>query len=334
MLYPIVRSIAFATDPERAHRLALEISAATRHLPGWRLPGKPVSLLGLEFPNRVGLAAGFDKNAEAVDGLGKLGFGFIEVGTVTPRPQAGQSRPRLFRVQDANALVNRLGFPNEGAVVIARRLRRRRYRGVLGVNIGKNADTPLERALDDYIACLRLLHAVADYLTINISSPNTLALRELHSPQRLEPLLSGLLTERRALLHGSARHLPLLLKISPDLDAQSLESVVGVVKKLRIDGIVATNTTVQRPMQGESRSVPAGGLSGTPLHALSLAMVRELRQQLGEAFPIIGVGGIDSAEKATAMRRAGADLVQIYTGMVYRGPSLVRKCVRALSSTL
>jgi dihydroorotate dehydrogenase len=278
----------------------------------------------------VGLAAGFDKNAEAVDGLGRLGFGFLEIGTVTPRPQPGQPRPRLFRLPQNRALINRLGFPSEGASVVAARLRRRRYRGIVGVNIGKNADTPIERAVDDYVSCLRSMHAVADYVAVNISSPNTAALRDLHAPERLEPFLTALLTERDTVIRGSGRALPLLLKVSPDLEPTSLESLARVARAVSLDGIIATNTTIRRDgASGEQRN-QTGGLSGAPLQSLSLSTVSALRSLLGPTFPIIGVGGIDSPAAARAMRAAGADLIQIYTGLIYRGPSLVAKCVRAL----
>jgi dihydroorotate dehydrogenase len=330
MLYSTLRPFLFAMEPERAHRLVLETMRASSRIPPRPRAGRPVSLMGLRFPNRVGLAAGFDKSAEAVDGLGRLGFGFLEVGTVTPLPQTGQPRPRVFRYPRAGALINRLGFPNDGASVVAERLRRRRYRGVLGVNIGKNADTPIDRALDDYIQCLRALHTVSDYIVINISSPNTADLRTLHAPERLEPLLSGLLSERDGLRRGGSRRLPLLLKISPDLDPASLESLARIVTKVSLDGVIATNTTVQRGTAGEPISLQQGGLSGAPLHRLSVETVRTLRRLLRPAFPIVGVGGIDSASKALALRRAGADLVQIYTGLVYRGPGLVAECLEVL----
>ncbi len=330
MLYSTLRPLFFTLDPEHAHRLALEAARLASGLPSRRIAGAPVELFGTRFPNRVGLAAGFDKNAEAVDGLGRLGFGFIEVGTVTPRAQGGQPRPRLFRHASANALVNRLGFPNDGATAVAKRLKQRHYRGVLGVNIGKNADTPIDRALDDYVVCLRALCSVADYITVNISSPNTAALRDLHAPERLEPLLHGLLRERDRLLLGQVRRLPLLLKVSPDLGRAALEHVARVAAGVRIDGIVATNTTLQRGGALDASATQSGGLSGAPLHALSLETVAALRALLGPGFPIIGVGGIDSVAKALAMRDAGADLIQIYTGLVYRGPGLVKRLVRAL----
>jgi dihydroorotate dehydrogenase len=329
MLYSTLRPVLFAIDPERAHRLALRAIRAASGIPQRPRRGLPVPLMGLRFPNRLGLAAGFDKSAEAVDGLGRLGFGFIEVGTVTPLPQSGQPRPRVFRYTQANALVNRLGFPNDGASIVAERLRRRRYRGVLGVNIGKNSATPIDRAIDDYTQCLRTLHGVSDYIAVNISSPNTAALRSLHAPERLEPLLSALLGERDTLNRGRTRRLPILLKISPDLDAVSLEKVARIVSRVSLDGIIATNTTVQRGPSGPDSPEP-GGLSGAPLHGLALNTVRILRRLLGPGFPIIGVGGIDSSDKALAMIHAGANLVQIYTGLVYRGPSLIAECLEAL----
>jgi dihydroorotate dehydrogenase len=332
MFYPTIRPVLFAMDPERAHRLALDALRVAGHLPTRSLQHSPVQLLGLRFPNRVGLAAGFDKNAEALAGLGQLGFGFLEIGTVTPRAQPGQPRPRMFRLPQNHALINRLGFPSEGARVVEARLRHRRYRGVVGVNIGKNADTPLERAMDDYVSCLRSLHSVADYIAVNISSPNTAALRELHAPERLEPLLTALLGERDTLLRGTTRTLPVLLKVSPDLELTSLESVATVARTVSLDGIIATNTTVRRDGVPADFVGQAGGLSGAPLRSLSLSAVASLRRLLGPHFPIVGVGGIDSPDTARAMRSAGADLIQIYTGLIYRGPGLIRRCVRALDS--
>ena len=330
MLYPALRPALFAVDPERAHRLVLEALGAWGRLPRRSLPGIPVELLGLRFPNRVGLAAGFDKNAEAVDGLGRLGFGFVEIGTVTPRAQRGQSPPRLRRLPAAGALINRLGFPNEGAKAVAARLRRRRYGGVVGVNIGKNADTPIARAVHDYVTCLKAVHGVCDYVAVNVSSPNTPALRELHAHEHLEPLLRALLSERNALLEGSSRALPILVKVSPDLDDAALEQVAATVRSVGLDGVIATNTTVSRPGSSSAAAAIAGGLSGAPLRALSLRAVSRLRAHLGPHLAIIGVGGIDSPAAALAMRAAGADLVQLYTGLVYRGPALVAACVAAL----
>ena len=336
MWYRAVRPALFALDPERAHRLALDaLQLSGRRTQ--RLPETiPIQCMGLRFPNRVGLAAGFDKNAVAVDGLGSLGFGFIEVGTVTPRPQPGQARPRLFRLPAEGALFNRLGFPNDGAAAVAARLRHRRYRryrGIVGVNIGKNADTPASQAIDDYISCLRAVRGVADYIAVNISSPNTAGLRDLHAPERLEPLLTALLDERKRLTAGSETAPPLVLKISPDLELEDLHSVATLLRTLTMDGVIATNTTVTR--QGASACIEAqgGGVSGRPLYPLALRAVAELRVRLGPSFPIIGVGGVDSPEAALRLRNAGADLIQLYTGLIYRGPNLVARCVRALDRT-
>jgi len=329
MLYPLVRRCLFTLDAERAHRLTLRALRIAGHLPPTTIPGDPVSLLDLQFPNRVGLAAGFDKIGEAVNGIGRLGFGFIEVGTVTPRPQSGLAAPRLFRLAGQKALINRMGFPNDGADACALRLRRRRFRGVVGVNIGKNADTPMERATDDYLAALRAVHGVADYVALNISSPNTASLRELHEERHLKPLLDAMVRERDRLNRASGRkRLPLLLKISPDLDRPMLEGVSVVVRESGIDGVIAANTTVQRP--GVPEGSEAGGLSGEPLHALAMETIVLLRALLGPNFPIVGVGGIDSPASAASLRNAGADLVQLYTGLVYQGPRLIRACVAAL----
>jgi dihydroorotate dehydrogenase len=327
--YPALRPALFALDPERAHALVLAGLRVAGRLPVRPPAAAPVELMGLRFPNRVGLAAGFDKNAIAVDGLGALGFGFIEVGTVTPRPQPGQPRPRLFRLPASGALVNRLGFPNDGADVVARRLRRRRYRGIVGVNIGKNATTPMERAVDDYVRCLRLVHDVADYIAVNVSSPNTAELRDLQARDRLEPLLTALIAERTRLATG--RRLPLLLKIAPDLTSTELGDVAGLVSRLGVDGVIATNTTVSRAQLASDAKDEQGGVSGAPLRAAALRTVEALRRQLDPSIPIIGVGGIDSPQAALAMRGAGAELVEIYTGLVYRGPALVSRCVRALA---
>lgn len=329
MWYPAIRPALFALDPERAHRLALEaLRLAGRRTLRLRAAA-PLECLGLRFPNRVGLAAGFDKNAVAVDGLGSLGFGFIEVGTVTPRAQRGQARPRLFRLPAEGALINRLGFPNEGADTVASRLRRRQYRGIVGVNIGKNAATPGARAIDDYVSCLRSVRSVADYIAVNVSSPNTAGLRGLQARERLEPLLTALLEERARGEAAAVHRLPLLVKISPDLSADELRDIAALLKELAIDGVIATNTTVDPgAVRLPSKAWP-GGVSGRPLRPLAARIVAELRAHLGPDFPIVGVGGIDSPQAALAMRAAGADLIQLYTGLIYRGPSLVTRCLRA-----
>lgn len=333
MWYRAIRPALFAFDPERAHRIALHaLQLAGRSRMRTRSAGS-IECMGLRFPNRLGLAAGFDKNASALDGLGSLGFGFIEVGTVTPRAQPGQPRPRLFRLGAAQALINRLGFPNDGAETVAARLRQRMYRGIVGVNIGKNATTPMSLAVDDYVSCLRTVRHVADYIVVNVSSPNTAGLRDLQARELLEPLLSALLEERRRAPSERTRTLPILLKISPDLSLPELQDVAALLKHLRLDGVVATNTTLSRDGLGTASWVPGGGMSGRPLRPLALGIIATLRASLGSDFPIIGVGGIDSAGAAVVMRAAGADLVQIYTGLIYRGPALVSQCVRALGAS-
>jgi dihydroorotate dehydrogenase len=287
--------------------------------------------MGLRFPNRVGLAAGFDKNARDIDSVGRLGFGFIEVGTVTPRPQPGNPRPNLFRLVPDEALINRLGFNNEGAAAAVRRLQARRYAGICGVNIGKNFDTPLEDSVKDYVSCLRTVYGAADYVTINVSSPNTPGLRGLQAPDALRPLLLELANLREQLIPVHGKRVPLLVKLSPDLSDERLLDVARELRELPVDAIVATNTTTERPTTLQSAAATeSGGLSGRPLHARSVVVVRALRAALGRDFPIIGVGGIVSPEKGIATREAGADLLQLYTGLIYRGPALVRELLDRL----
>jgi dihydroorotate dehydrogenase len=330
--YPAVRRALFALDPEAAHALTLDALRIAGAAGCSVRESGSVDSMGLHFANPVGLAAGFDKNGVAVDGIGRLGFGFIEIGTVTPRAQPGQPRPRVFRLPAAGALINRLGFPSEGAEIVAARLRRHRFRGIVGVNIGKNADTPNERAIDDYMQAFRVLRSVADYIAVNVSSPNTPALRALQARERLGPLLSALLDERSTA--SPSKPLPILVKISPDLDRPELTDLAGLLKSLSIDGVIATNTTVERPSTlNDVHRAALGGLSGRPLHAGALRTVSALRKMLGPKYPIIGVGGVDSAESAEAMRAAGANLIQLYTGLVYRGPAVVAECVRALGKT-
>lgn len=337
-LYANVRPVLFTLPPESAHAITLKtltLSGAVLGPPSLA-PGptaESVERWGLQFPNAIGLAAGADKNAVAIDGLARLGFGFIEVGTVTPRPQPGQPKPRLFHLPNGHALINRMGFPNNGAAVVAARLAQRRWRGPVGVNIGKNAATPLDCAVDDYVACFRTLHSVADYLVLNVSSPNTVGLRELQTTDRLEPILSAVLEERQRVSQHGAHRIPLLIKLSPDLCDDELSQVANLVQRFALDGVIATNSTLTRDENQaiHDRHYPeAGGLSGSPLLPKALITVRTLRQILGPTPVIIGVGGVSSAADALSMRSAGADMVQLYTGLVYRGPALVTECRRAL----
>ena len=338
-LYPLFRPLLFAADPELAHDVALGgLDAAARvglaQLAASRLPQAPVEAMGLRFPNRVGLAAGLDKNAAHLKGLATLGFGFIEAGTVTPRAQPGNPRPRMFRVIEAQALVNRLGFNNGGVDAFVANVARSGYRGILGINIGKNFDTPNERAADDYVACLRAVHAHASYVTINVSSPNTKGLRDLQAEEALSALLARIVAERDDLAQKHGRCVPLAVKIAPDLDDAAVNAVARLLVAHRLDGVIATNTTIARDgVAGLPHADEAGGLSGAPLRERSTAVLRTLAKALDGALPIIGVGGILAAGDAQQKIDAGATLVQLYTGLIYRGPDLVAECVRALATT-
>jgi len=287
--------------------------------------------MGLTFPNPVGLAAGLDKNGEYIDALAALGFGFIEIGTVTPRPQPGNPAPRLFRLPRASALINRLGFNNRGVDYLVANVRRSSWQGVLGINIGKNFDTPVERAADDYLACLRKVYGHASYVTINISSPNTKGLRSLQEAAQLGALLAALAAERDVLASAHDKRVPLALKIAPDLDTGQVAAVADLVREYRFDAVIATNTTVDRDaVSGLAHAEEAGGLSGAPLTTKSTAVVAQLARELGSAVPVIAVGGIMSGADAAAKIAAGAALVQLYTGLVYAGPHLVDECIEAL----
>jgi dihydroorotate dehydrogenase subfamily 2 len=336
-LYPLVRPLLFSLDGERAHAVTfsmLEMAHSLGMLGGHASrPEDGVTLMGLRFPNRVGLAAGLDKNARHVDALGALGFGFIEAGTVTAQPQVGQVKPRLFRLPEANALINRMGFPNEGAEAIARRLQQRKFAGVCGINIGKNAATPLEDAARNYVECFRVVAPHADYVAVNVSSPNTANLRQLQQVDQLRPILDALLEARVQLTSSSGKALPILVKVSPDLASDDLVAIARLVRELRIDGVIATNTTITRDVvRGVRNSEQQGGLSGAPIRELALRSIPILREHLGRDVPLIAVGGIDSGEAAVAALRAGADLIQIYTGLIYRGPRLVTEILAAVSS--
>lgn len=335
-LYGLARPLLFGLEPERAHGLALRGLERLHRLglAGWlaRPPAAlPVNALGLNFPNPVGLAAGFDKDGEFVDALFALGFGFVEIGTVTPRPQPGNPRPRIFRLPARQALINRLGFNNRGLEAMIERVRARRSQGILGINIGKNAATPLERAEDDYVAGLRGVYPLADYIAINVSSPNTEGLRALQHGEALRRLLATLLDERDALAarHGVRR--PLVLKLAPDLDDEALRSLLQVLNERPPDGVCATNTTIDHAaVAGLRHGEERGGLSGEPLRERADAVLKKLASALDAGIGLIGVGGIVRGEDAAAKVTAGASLVQFYTGFVYRGPRLIGECVEAL----
>jgi dihydroorotate dehydrogenase len=337
-LYPLFRPLLFAADPERAHALAFNaLDAAARlglaRLTAPNLPDSPVEAMGLAFPNRVGLAAGLDKNAAHLRGLATFGFGFLEAGTVTPRPQPGNPRPRMFRLVEAQALVNRLGFNNDGVGRFVANVDHAGYRGILGINIGRNFDTPNARAADDYVACLRAVHARASYVAINVSSPNTKGLRDLQDEAALGALLEHLVAERDALAQQHGRRVPLVVKIAPDLAQDGLHAVARLLIRHGIDGVIATNTTLARDgVEGLPHAAEAGGLSGAPLRDRAMATLRRLAAALDGALPIIAAGGIMSGDEARERIRAGATLVQLYTGLIYRGPELVAECVRTLAT--
>lgn len=328
----------FSMDAEQAHEFMFNSLEASRRFgllpPSRPLPGRAVTIAGLSFPNPIGLAAGLDKNAAHLDALGSFGFGFIEVGTVTPRPQTGNPRPRIFRLEQHQAVINRLGFNNLGLASFLRNVQNSRWarekRGVLGLNIGKNADTPIDQAQDDYLTCLEGVYPWADYVTVNISSPNTRNLRDLQQDALLDGLLGALKEAQARLAQRFARHVPMFLKIAPDLDESQINAIASALQHHAFEGLVATNTTLAResvsdhPMAGQQ-----GGLSGAPLLVPSNRVIRSLRTALGPTFPIIGVGGVMSGADARSKIEAGANLVQLYTGLIYRGPELVGESVRA-----
>ncbi len=331
-MYSALRHALFLLPPETAHGCALAaLQVRARLLPVATPPVvAPVDVMGLRFPNRVGLAAGFDKDGVCIDGLGSLGFGFIEVGTVTPRAQPGNPQPRLFRLPDQRALINRMGFNNLGVDQLVARLQRRRYPGVLGINIGKNLTTSLAAAAEDYLVCLERVYPHADYIVINISSPNTPGLRELQFGSYLEALLAQLTARRQQLAERWGRRVPLAVKIAPDMSPAELRLVGGILVAQRIDAVIATSTTVARDgVAGAPHATEAGGLSGVPLRERSTEVVRLLAAEFGARLPVIAVGGIETGADAAAKIAAGAVLVQLYTGFVYRGPELVREAVAA-----
>ena len=326
---PLLRRL----EPERAHTLGLVGLKCLRPIWPGAGPRRALALdcAGLRFEHPLGLAAGFDKNADYLDALGALGFSHVEIGTVTPRPQPGNPRPRMFRLSAERALVNRMGFNNKGAEYVAARLERRSYRGIVGISIGKNFDTPIERAGDDYLAVFRRLFSYADYFAVNVSSPNTARLRELQDRDALARVVSPLVDARTELVRRGARRVPIFVKIAPDLDAEAVDRLADELPALAVDGVVATNTSNQ--LQRFGAALPpgtTGGLSGAPLHEKSLAAIARLRSRLPRDFPIVGVGGIFDARSALATLEAGANLIQVYTGFAYRGPALVEEILDAL----
>ena len=325
-LYGLIRPLLFTLDPETAHRLTLALLEKSFYSNS--APRQPVQAMGLEFPNPVGLAAGLDKNAEHIDALARLGFGFLEVGTVTPRPQPGNPPPRMFRIARQQAVINRFGFNNVGIDEFLRNVARASWKGILGINIGRNADTPVERAVEDYEACFDKAYARASYVTINVSSPNTKGLRSLQEKEALEQLLSRLSGKRKTLAQSHGKHVPLVLKVSPDLEIQEIANIAAAVRRHRIEGVIATNTSLTRDGVAELKNgQEAGGLSGAPIRNRATQVLRRFSDLLKGEATLIGAGGICSRADAREKFAAGASLVQLYTGLVYRGPRLVGECV-------
>ncbi|WP_104489698.1 quinone-dependent dihydroorotate dehydrogenase [Acinetobacter indicus] len=333
MLYSLARPLLFSLAPERAHELTLSLlkSGHKMGLMRQQVAAKPVTCMGIEFPNPVGLAAGLDKNGAYIDALADLGFGFIEIGTITPRPQAGNPHPRLFRLPQAKAIINRMGFNNDGVDKLIENVKAAKFKGVLGINIGKNADTPVEKAVDDYLICLEKVYNYASYITVNISSPNTKNLRSLQSGDALTELLQTLKQRQLALAEEHQHYVPLVLKVAPDLEPSDIEFIAQQLLQFKIDGLIVTNTTLSREgVENLPHGDEAGGLSGAPVFEKSTACLAAFAKILEGKIPLIGVGGILSGEQAVAKRNAGATLVQVYSGLVYTGPELVKDCVDAL----
>jgi len=341
LLYALARPLLFLLDAESAHNLTLPSLQIAARLGLSRLMAQPKAdprtVMGIRFPNPVGLAAGLDKDGAYIDGLAALGFGFIEIGTVTPRAQPGNPKPRMFRLPKANALINRMGFNNGGVDAFVNNVQASRFyqnkEGVLGLNIGKNADTPIEKAGEDYLHCLAKVYPYAAYVTVNISSPNTKNLRQLQGASELDALLAGLKAAQSRLADQHKRWVPVVLKIAPDLDDEQIKTISGALLQHKMDGVIATNTTITRDaVAGMPHGEEAGGLSGAPVFSLSNRVISQLKSELGDAVPIIGVGGIFSGADAQAKIEAGASLVQVYTGLIYRGPGLVAECAAALAA--
>ena len=333
--YFLPKSVLFQMDPEAAHDLTIGALSRLQNTPlaclwASQRVQDPVQVAGLTFPNRIGMAAGLDKNGRVIDGLGAMGFGFVEVGTVTPKAQPGNPKPRMFRLPEVHGIINRMGFNNHGIDALVANVQAAKYRGILGINIGKNADTPIERAADDYLACLDKAYPLASYVTVNISSPNTKNLRQLQGESELDALLGQLKARQTALADRHGRYVPIALKIAPDLDDAQIVNIADALRRHRIDGVIATNTTLARDkVQGVPYGDQQGGLSGAPLFEASTAVVAALARALQDELPIIAAGGIFDGSQALAKLQAGARLVQVYSGLIYRGPALVRDCVAA-----
>jgi len=336
MFYPAIRKVLFQFDAETIHELTikgLKKSALTplNILYKQRVTDKPVNVMGIEFPNLLGLAAGLDKNGECIDAFSAMGFGFVEIGTITPRPQPGNDKPRIFRLPEANAVINRMGFNNKGVDYLVSQVRMAKFKGVLGINIGKNKDTPEENAKDDYIHCMQKVYDFATYITVNISSPNTPGLRALQYGDALNELLSALKIEQGKLAKQYGKYVPIAVKIAPDLNEEEVQSIAKSLIDNKIDGVIATNTTLSREgVEGLEHGNEQGGLSGAPVKDKSTTVIRILAKALDNKLPIIGVGGIASSSDANEKLSAGASLVQIYTGFIYQGPPLVKEIVNGL----
>ena len=335
MFYSFIRSVLFQLDAETAHNVALHSIKRMPFLMAQSTVDDPVELLGIQFPNRVGLAAGLDKNADYFEELSGLGFGFVEVGTVTPKAQPGNDKPRMFRLPKYQAIINRLGFNNKGVEHLVKKIKARKGAGVIGINIGKNKATPNENAVDDYLIGLTAVYEIADYITVNISSPNTPDLRELQFGESLRKLLSSLKVKQIDLIESTNKVVPLLVKIAPDLDEEAVNEIAQILVDEKIDGVIATNTTISREdVAGAKFADEAGGLSGLPVQHKSNQVISLLRKALPENYPIIGVGGVMTAEDAVDKIKAGADLVQIYTGFIYNGPNLITQAANAIKKFL
>ncbi|WP_034169990.1 quinone-dependent dihydroorotate dehydrogenase [Acinetobacter sp. YZS-X1-1] len=333
MLYSLARPLLFSLAPERAHELTLSLLKSSHKMGMMRqnVAVKPVTCMGIEFPNPVGLAAGLDKNGAYIDALASQGFGFIEIGTITPRPQLGNPHPRLFRLPKAKAIINRMGFNNDGVDKLIENVKAAKFKGVLGINIGKNADTPVEKAVDDYLICLEKVYNYASYITVNISSPNTKNLRSLQSGDALTELLETLKNRQLELAQEHQHYVPLVLKVAPDLEAEDIAFIAKQLLQYKIDGLIVTNTTLSREgVEGLEHAEEAGGLSGAPVFEKSTACLAAFAEELKGQIPLIGVGGILSGADALAKKKAGASLVQVYSGLIYTGPELVKDCVAAL----